>query len=102
MYLGSVEAMAYGLVVGALLSFALLISVSQIRLKFKFITHDHILLLVEGLAIAYIGFIENIWIKLPLYIVLVGVYIAGTYIARFYNKEDFQFVLRKLSVLKRF
>ena len=102
MYLGSVEAMAYGLVVGALLSFALLISVSQIRLKFKFITHDHILLLVEGLAIAYIGFIENIWIKLPLYIVLVGVYIAGTYIARFYDKEDLQFVLRKLRILNRF
>ena len=99
-YLGNLTSMAYGLVFGAFLSFLLLMATSQVRLRFKFITHDHVLLLVEGLAIAYTGGINNLWIKILVFIVLTGVFLYGTYIARFINKSDLQMVINKFSKIR--
>ncbi len=94
-WLGNLQAMAYGMVAGGFLSFLSLALISQFKLGFKFINHDHWLILLEGLAISACWVMGNLYIKIPLYLVLTLLFIWGTLISGFVRKEEYALVFQK-------
>jgi O-antigen/teichoic acid export membrane protein len=97
---GNLQAMAYGMVLGSFASFVLLLAVSQLKLKFKFFYHDHVLILIQGFVIGYAGTIDNFYVKFLAFVLFTGLYIWSLMVAKFVQRHDWEPILVKLKLKK--
>ncbi|MDO8261003.1 MAG: oligosaccharide flippase family protein, partial [Candidatus Magasanikbacteria bacterium] len=95
--LGSLKAMSIGMVVGAFLSFVVLVVVSQLKFKYKFITHDHFLFMIMGLAVSYCWTLENIYIKVSAYAVFCLLFLWGSIVSKFIGMGDLAFLSKRFK-----
>lgn len=96
--LGSLLAMAYAMFGGAIVGFLIISLLSQHKLKFGFLNHDHILILIQALVISFASNIENIFIKSGVYIVFLVLFTWAVFIAHFITKGDFAIIFQKLKL----
>jgi O-antigen/teichoic acid export membrane protein len=87
--------MSYAMVIGAGLGFSYLVFILQKNLKFKFISYAHVLLLIQALAISYMGSITNLYIKFGAYFLFVVLFLWFVLLAKFVTKEELKLVIRK-------
>src|SRR3989338_7379917 len=94
--LGSLSSMSYAMLIGAALSTGFMVIISQFKLKFKFITHDHFLLMIQGFTIAWVGagYVllsgqpASLILKAVLYVIFMLLLFFGARISNFISKED--------------
>ncbi len=96
-----IGSMSLGLLFGVLMSFIFLIIVSQKKLKFKYITHEHTIILFQVLIIALANDISNIWLKILIYALFTLMYLWAVYIANFITKSDIDVLVRRFSTLSK-
>jgi len=92
--------MAIGMTTGALISLLSLHFFSKFKLNLSIFTHDHVLLVIHGFLIAYMGYLENFILKGILFAILITLYIWGVFITKFYTKKDFAFSMNRFTRLK--
>ncbi|HLB51714.1 hypothetical protein A3F07_00780 [candidate division WWE3 bacterium RIFCSPHIGHO2_12_FULL_38_15] len=99
--LGSLSSMSYAMLIGAALSTGFMVIISQFKLKFKFITHDHFLLMIQGFTIAWVGagYVllsgqpASLILKAVLYVIFMLLLFFGARISNFISKEDLEFAV---------
>ena len=95
-----VFSMVLGMSMGSLASFTFMVITSQRTLNFNFFGISHVLILVQAFVIAYSGGIENIFIKLVVYIVYCLLYFFGLYAANFVTQEHLKFLTQKIKLIR--
>src|SRR3989344_2197191 len=94
--LGHLLAMAYGMFTGGMAGLLFLIVLSQIKLNFKYFNHDHYLILLQCLVIAYMGFINGLLVKVVAYLLFLVLFFAAIYVSGFVKGLSLRrIVLRK-------
>jgi O-antigen/teichoic acid export membrane protein len=93
------NSMALGMVLGGLISFAYLTVTAQKRLKFKFITHDHTLILIQALVVAMLSGVGSFIVKVPAYFVFSSLFVLSIWIAKFIDKDDIDMAISKITYL---
>ena len=95
-----VFSMVLGMCVGSLASFTFMVITSQRALNFNFFGISHILILAQAFVIAFSGGIENILVKLVVYIVYCALYIYGLYAADFVTRDHIRFLTQKIKLMR--
>ncbi|HSX39337.1 MAG TPA: oligosaccharide flippase family protein [Candidatus Saccharimonadales bacterium] len=96
-WLGGLAAMSYGMFIGAILSFLYLVVATQLKLKFIYFNHDHVLLLIQCVVISLAWNTENIAIKLGAFIIYTVLLGFAIYLTKFIEVSDFDVILRKIK-----
>lgn len=91
--------MTYGLLFGSFLTFLFLTLIAQYKLKFKFMTHDHVLLLIQITVIGLSSSIEPFYVKVLTYVLYTLLYVWALSVAKFVTKEEFSKILVKIRAL---
>ena len=76
-------AMSYAMLGGAGLGFAYLVHLLQNKLRFKFMGKAHLLLLAQVAVISSMGHLQNIYLKLIVYVVFMVLYVWSLTLAKF-------------------
>lgn len=77
-----------GMLLGSFLGFFIMVYTSQKRMGFKYFSLDHILLLVQILAVMLVKDIPNLFIKIPAYFVFSGLFTWAIYVAGFVTASE--------------
>ncbi len=93
---GNLLAMSYGMAIGAMLSLMFMAIASNIRLKFRFFHHEHIILLLQSIIIALNWPVANVYIKLGAYPIYALLFLWATVVAGFITKDDIAKVVKKI------
>ncbi len=96
-YWGHLQAMTYAMALGGLLGFAGLSWISQKRLNFKFINHDHLLILLQIFVVSLISVDLATWVKFILYPLFLGLFTWAIFTAGFFSREDVEAIKAKLT-----
>lgn len=88
--------MSAGMLVGAITSLTYLVLLSQYKLKFKYLTHDHVLILVQVFVIGLSKDLDNFWLKAGTFILFMLLYIWSLFVTKMITKSDVNFVLTKV------
>lgn len=91
--------MTYGLLFGSFLAFIFLTLVAQKKLKFKFINHDHVLLLIQTTVIGLSSSITNPYVKVPVYILYTALYLWALHVAQFVTVTEMKAILLRVREL---
>jgi len=95
-------AMSYAMLGGAGLGFGYLVYLLQNKLKFKFVSWSHLLLLVQILVISSMGYLQNIYIKLVVYFVFVLLYVWSLTLAKFTSFRELKnLALKSIKFVRR-
>ncbi len=96
----SLPVMTYSLLAGAVVSLLVLVISSYLRLKFVYLGVPHMLMLVQAYVIMRAGQLDNLFVKLPAFVVLIGAFFFSAYVAKFLTKDDMRAVLVKFRLLR--
>ena len=102
--LGSLPSMSYAMLLGSALCMVFMVFISQYRLRFKFINHDHVLLIIQGFTIAWVGagyvLLDGHPLSFVLKVVLFALFMfllfLGARISNFISKDDLEFAVDKI------
>jgi O-antigen/teichoic acid export membrane protein len=90
-------AIIYAILLGSFISFSFAVISTQIKLNFRYVTFDHVLLLIQGFAIALSGTITILWLKGFIYLVFASLFIYAFFLAHFISKEDLLKITNKFK-----
>ncbi len=90
-----VNAMSLGMLLGVIVSFTYLVLSSQRKLKFKYITHDHVLILLQAFVISLAKDIDNFWFKILAYLLFAGLFVSSLFVTKFVSKKDVNMLVGK-------
>ncbi len=96
-----VLAMTGAMLLGVFVGFMYLTVSSQRKLKFKYMDHNHALILIQVFVIALASGIESPILKILSYVGFVGLYIWGLNIAKFVTWTDWRYFIGKLKSLTK-
>src|SRR3989344_2734331 len=102
--LGSLPSMSYAMLLGSALCMVFMVFISQYRLRFKFINHDHVLLIIQGFTIAWVGagyvLLDGHPLSFVLKVVLFALFMfllfLGARISNFISRDDLEFAVDKI------
>jgi len=95
-------AMSYAMLGGACLGFTYLVHLLQNKLSFKFMGRAHALLLAQAIVISSMGYLQNIYLKLIVYIVFVALYVWSLTLVKFITfKELKNMILKSFSFVRK-
>ncbi len=77
------QAMAYSMLIGTFFSFYALVFLLQRKLSFTFLNHNHLLIVIQALAISLVGTSQGLFVKIPAYAVFVGLYFWSVTLSKF-------------------
>lgn len=95
--IGHLDAMAYGMAIGAFVSFLFMNIVAQFEIKFNYFGWDHFLILLQGIIISISGNIDNLFIKIPLYLLFSILFAIALFAVKFVTKEQLIEIYSKVS-----
>lgn len=99
---GHVFSITLSMLAGSFTGLVLLVIFSQAKLKYKYFTHDHVLLLVLALIVSLSKDIDSLVVKFPAYLGFVTLFIGALLGAKFITKEDITSISGKiLGYVKR-
>lgn len=99
--LGELTAMALGMLFGALAGNVVLSVGSKLKLNFKIFTHDHVLLFVQAAIFAYNGTLENIFVKVGVFILFTVLFVWGVSVTKFIERRDIEFAFVRVTKMRR-
>lgn len=94
----SIQSMTYSLLAGALIGLIILLFSSYARLRFIYIGMPHVLILIQAYIIMQGSEINNLFLKIPVFVVLGFSYLLAVYVAGFLTKSDVHTLFVKLRL----
>lgn len=95
----TINAMSLAMLLGSFASFIYLTLISQKILNFKFVNHSHFLILVQAAVVSFNSGLENLVLKILLFIVFVVLYYYSLLVTKFISKSDITKSISKLKSL---
>lgn len=97
--LSFISAMSYSMLLGGFIGLLFLVFRVNTALKYKILNHSHYLLLIQAFVVGMVAQDATLLFKIPVYILLVALYLWGARIAGFVAPQDFLRVKNFTSLL---
>jgi len=100
-FMDALPAVSWSMVVGSALCLFFMVYWIRKKMDFSFFNIDHVVILIQALAISLLCTVDALWAKLAVFFPLFGLLIWGFFEAGFLHKEDVQMVSSRFKSLAK-